>query len=723
MKAVRHSFLSAALVWLALVATGTAQPRPYIGFIYPAGGQTNTTFRVHVGGQRLDGLAGAHITGKGVTARLVEYCRFLGNQDTRILREQINELRSFTRPQKKKGGGKQRAPSDEEIEGAKGLLKRIQDRLSATVNQPACGAIAHVAVLEVAIDRRAALGERELRLVTLNAESNPMAFHVGGLPEVSRPPLGTCEIQVLGKEERALRRRPPEETVTRIQLPCTVNGQISPGEVDRYRFAARKGQKVVLTTQARQLVPYIADAVPGWFQPILEIHDSEGREVAYADDFRFKPDPVIVFEVPRDGEYVFAIRDGIYRGREDFVYRISVGELPFVTGVSPRGWQFGRDPTLKVEGVNLRGVNLKLPSRGQGAGVHVIDRAVDGRAINPIPVAVDRLPDFHSREPNDSMKEAEKLKPPLIVNGVIDRPGDSDWFEFSGRAAQFVVLEVMARRLDSPLDSMLRLYDASGKALAFNDDHEEPGNGGLNTHHADSYIRAMLPRDGRYFIQVQDTTQDGGSSHGYRLRVSAPQPEFELRVAPSSISLRNRGSAQVKVHAFRKDGFDNPITVSLPELPRGLSASPAILVATQAFATVTLKADWRNLNQPVSATPTVLGSARVSGRIPIRRVAVPAEDRMQAFLWRYLVPADDFRVHIYNPSYKPPKNRVARIGQSEAARILTEARMKRGVKSPTLSKGQARSRVLQLDRLFEAGLLTDIFYFRKVAEIRAEKAR
>lgn len=635
----------------------------------------------------------------------------------------MTELRKITRPQKKKGGKDQKGPSEDEVKGANGLLKRIQERLSATVNQPACGSIANVAVLEVTVDRRAAPGERELRLVTLNAVSNPMSFHIGDLPEVSRPPLGTCEVQVLGKEERALRRRPPEESVTRIQLPCTVNGQISPGEVDRYRFAARQGQKLVLSTLARQLVPYIADAVPGWFQPIQEIHDSEGREVAYADDFRFKPDPVIVFEVPRDGEYVFAIRDGIYRGREDFVYRISAGELPFVTGVSPRGWQFGHEPGLKVEGVNLRGVELKTPSRGLGAGIHIIDRAQDGRAINPIPVAVDRLPDFLSREPNDSMREAEKLKPPLIVNGVIDRPGDADWFEFSGRAAQFVVLEVMARRLDSPLDSMVRLYDASGKALAFNDDHEGPCNGGLNTHHADSYIRAMLPRDGRYFIQVQDITQDGGSSYGYRLRVSAPQPEFDLRVVPSSISLRNRGSAQVKVHAFRKDGFANPITVNMPELPRGLTASPAILVATQEFATVTIKADWRNLNQPVSATPTVVGSARVGGRIPVRKVAVPAEDRMQAFLWRHLVPADDFRIHVYNPSYKPPKTRVARLSQAEAARIMTEARMKRGIKPPTLSKGQAQSQVRQLDRLFEAGLLSDKFYFRKVAETRAEEVR
>ena len=37
--------------------------------------------------------------------------------------------------------------------------------------------------------------------------------------------------------------------------------------------------------------------------------------------------------------------------------------------------------------------------------------------------------------------------------------------------------EVYARRLDSPLDSVLKLTDAAGKQLAFNDDHEDKGAG------------------------------------------------------------------------------------------------------------------------------------------------------------------------------------------------------------------------------------------------------
>ncbi len=58
---------------------------------------------------------------------------------------------------------------------------------------------------------------------------------------------------------------------------------------------------------------------------------------AIADDFRFHPDPILHFEVPGDGRYTIAVYDNIFRCREDFAYRLAVGELPFITGVFPLG--------------------------------------------------------------------------------------------------------------------------------------------------------------------------------------------------------------------------------------------------------------------------------------------------------------------------------------------------------------------------------------------------
>ncbi|MEK7675134.1 MAG: hypothetical protein AAB676_04775 [Verrucomicrobiota bacterium] len=39
--------------------------------------------------------------------------------------------------------------------------------------------------------------------------------------------------------------------------------------------------------------------------------------------------------------------------------------------------------------------------------------------------------------------------------------------------------------------------------------------------------------------------------------------------------------------------------------------------------------------------------------------AVPAEDRMHAFLWRHLVPARDLKVLVFDPTCEPPPKRIA----------------------------------------------------------------
>jgi hypothetical protein len=62
-------------------------------------------------------------------------------------------------------------------------------------------------------------------------------------------------------------------------------------------------------------MPYISDAVPGWFQAAITLRDPAGRELASADHYLFHPDPLLHYEIPSDGEYIAAIHDSIYRGR------------------------------------------------------------------------------------------------------------------------------------------------------------------------------------------------------------------------------------------------------------------------------------------------------------------------------------------------------------------------------------------------------------------------
>jgi hypothetical protein len=264
--------------------------------------------------------------------------------------------------------------------------------------------------------------------------------------------------------------------------------------------------------------------------------------------------------------------------------------------------------------------------------------------------ALDTLPECLERE---SAGSVQPLATPVIVNGRIGRAGDDDAFAFQGRAGERIVAEVVARRLDSPLDSVLTLADVAGADLGLNDDNTDPG-AGLTTHHADSYLAVTLPRDDTYVLRIRDTQHRGGPDYAYRLRVGPPMPDFALRIVPSSVNARPGAPTPVTVHALRKDGFDGPIAVSLSDAPDGFTLGGGEVPAGETQAKLTLIAPRRQGGEPV--TLHVQGRATIDGR-EVVRVAVPAEDRMQAFEYRQLVPAQELRVAVSDRGEQRRKRR------------------------------------------------------------------
>jgi hypothetical protein len=620
------------LVLLALPAL--AQNTPRIGYVHPAGGRQGSSFQATVGGQSLAGVTNVHVSGGGVNCVVVAYSRPMTPKEFNELRE-LRDKRRATRPGTRAG---QPAASTNvwTTTDEKRFAELTAQFEKNPPNRQGNPAISEVATLRVTMAANAAPGEREIRLGTPAGFSNPLRFYVGQLPEITAPPA-QARPEVRRPEATANRRPavPPTKTETRVTLPAVLNGQVMPGEVDRYRFAARQGQRLVLAASARALIPYLPDAVPGWFQATLALSDAQGNELQYADDYRFNPDPVLFYEIPRDGDYVVEIKDSIYRGREDFVYRLTVGELPFATAVFPLGAQTGATPEVEVKGWNLPAA--KLTPDTSAAGVLALTVRKDDLLSNPMPFAVDPLSEAREYEPNSSVRQAQEIKTSIILNGRIDQPGDTDLFRFEGGAGDEIVAEVRARRLNSPLDSVLKLTDASGQQLAFNDDHEDKA-AGLSTHHADSQLRATLPTNGVYLIQLGDTQGKGGPEYAYRLRVSPPQPDFELRLAPATLNLRAGGTVPVTVYALRQDGFTNDITLALKDAPAGFALGGAWIPGGQDQIRITLTAPPTDQAEPISLN--LEGRATVQGRSLVRPV-VPAEDMMQAFAYRHLVPAKE----------------------------------------------------------------------------------
>jgi hypothetical protein len=241
----------------------------------------------------------------------------------------------------------------------------------------------------------------------------------------------------------------------------------------------------------------------------------------------------------------------------------------------------------------------------------------------------------------------------------------------------------------------------------------------VNTHDADSYLKLTLPADGAYYVRLGDTARNGSEEFAYRLRITAPRPDFDLRAVPSSVAIRSKGSGAVSIHVIRKDGFTGPIKLLLTNAPAGFSSFPVTLSGTQAVARLTIKADMVATKDPVNLS--IVGVAKIGEREVVHE-AVPAEDRMQAFLWRHLVPASELKVLVYDPSYQPPPKRVAPVRPAPAAGTnAVVAVAASGGNKPKFDKRQVEGRLRQLKLLFEEGLLTDAFYEAKVAECEAAR--
>ena len=601
---------------------------PHVGCAYPAGGRQGTTFRVVVGGQLLRGANGVWISGEGAHGRVVEYYRPLNDQELRdtqwFLRELVRRRWSIrVMDYYRNSEDPPELPDHPWLRDldhrTPGELARLRNRLFDPRKQLNTQ-LAEQVEIEVALDGGAPVGRRELRLLTPNGVTNAL-----------------CE-EDLDPDERA--REP-------LALPVMLNGQITPGDSDCFRLQARKGQRLVMRAHARALVPYLADAVPGWFQAVLTLRDESGREVAAVDDYRFDPDPVLMYEVPADGAYELEVRDSIYRGRDDFVYRVSVGELPFVTEVFPLGGEAGVPTTASIAGWNLPTGTLLLDTASGGRTLRWTRPPDPLGVCNPVPYAVDTLPEASEVEPNDAPDTAQAVLPPLIVNGRIGQVGDVDTFSFTGRAGDDVVAEVHARRLNSPVDSLLRLIGPDGAVLASNDDHEDPEQG-LMTHHADSYLQVRLPEDGHHRIVLSDVQSHGGNEYAYRLRIGPPRPDFALRVTPSSAGLRPGRTATVTVHAYRKEGFAGDIALSLVDAPEGYSMRPETIPADEDTQDVALTCSRDALASTFALQ--MQGQARI-GAETVSRPVVPAEDMMQAFLWRHIVPQQELLVAV--PGSKP----------------------------------------------------------------------
>ncbi|MDA1018300.1 MAG: PPC domain-containing protein [Planctomycetota bacterium] len=161
-----------------------------------------------------------------------------------------------------------------------------------------------------------------------------------------------------------------------FESPCVLNGRIDqPGQIDRWSFAASKGDRLEFEVRASRLGSRL--------DSILRILDAEGKVVGQNDDLKAGvTDSKLAFAAPTDGKFVVEVSDRIAtRGDERFAYRLRVAPpnpvvepgfrifLPGDTVTVERG----KEVKVKVDLVRIGGFQeeVQLQIEGLPKGVTV----------------------------------------------------------------------------------------------------------------------------------------------------------------------------------------------------------------------------------------------------------------------------------------------------------------------------------------------------------------
>jgi hypothetical protein len=160
-----------------------------------------------------------------------------------------------------------------------------------------------------------------------------------------------------------------------------------------------------------------------------------------------------------------------------------------------------------------------------------------------------------------------------------------------------------------------------------------------------------FPAKGAYSLQLADIEQSGGPDYTYRLRISHPRPDFELRIAPSSINLRPGRTIPATVLLIRRDGFEDAVTLRIKDGPPGLVLGGGTIPAGTDTVRVSLTAPAEAIAAPHRFL--LEGEASIDGRT-VRHAGIPAEDMMQAFLWRSMVPVEQAMLCVLGNDHRKP---------------------------------------------------------------------
>ena len=488
----------------------------------------------------------------------------------------------------------------------------------------------------VTVERKAVPGIYEARVLGRFGISNPRSFVVGDLSE---------------QIESATNATPA--TARQVALDTVVNGQVQTNAADYFKFAAKKGQRILIDCQAKD--------IDSRMEPVLVLFDTSGRELE-----RNRRGGLLDFIAAADGEYLVEAHDFLYRGGEEYFYRLTISTGPHIDFIFPpaglpgtksKYWLYGRNLPggARAQGVTIEGkpierlsVDIELPDypatriswplsaqRQPAAAVldgieYRLSATESGHlamVCNPVILGFAKTPVIIEQEPNNQPEAAQKIGLPCEYVGQFYPQDDRDWIAFDAKQGDVYWIEVISQRLGLPTSPFVLIQrvtkDEKGKEQASDVQELYAGDNNIggaefNTSTRDPSGRFEAKEDGTYRIQVRDlfSRTEPDPRLVYRLSLRKPARDFGLVALPQpppplikdkkeavlwTPFLRGGETLPVKVLALRRDNFNGEIQLSVEGLPAGVTCDGATIEGdkTSALILLTASEDAENWVGPI----------------------------------------------------------------------------------------------------------------------------
>ncbi len=428
-------------------------------------------------------------------------------------------------------------------------------------------------------------GLYEARVMTRLGISSSRIFAVGTLTEV-----------VPAKPNKTL------ATAQELPLNSVCNSTITDRSVDFFMFQAKKGMRLVVDCATR--------GIDSKLNATVIIADSAGRDLLVE-----RRGGVLDFAVPKDGTYVIKLHELTFKGGPAFYYRLGLWEQPAGTPI--------------IRQASTKPVNsYSWPPTGLSAQAKLTEV-----------------------EPNNDGAHAQRIALPCDISGRFFPAADVDVFEFEAKKGDQWWIEVVSERFDLPTDpsllvqhvvrgekgaadklvDVLELADIPSPVKVSSNGYAYDGPP-YNAGTSDILGKLVIKEDGIHRLQMTDLF--GGTrsepNHSYRLIIRRAEPDFALVAWAMHMELRNgdrnalskpialRGGATMalEVVAFRRDGFDGDIDLSMEGLPKGVTAHGLKIPAGQSRGMMLITAQE---DAPRGyANATFVGRSKLDGKDVVR---------------------------------------------------------------------------------------------------------